>query len=182
MEMNRPEIRIHTWTAAMLGFLHPRYRAAFMHMPLANRTAFLLLVLAGLLDGARAESGLPLAELVIESQRIQVEVAGTPAAQVSGLMHRKVLPEHRGMLFAYAESGALCMWMKNTLIPLSVAFIDAEARIINIEDMQPGTRDLHCASRPAQYALEMNRGWFRNNGIKSGDTVSGLENLPGGKK
>ncbi len=151
-------------------------RKNFLHPPALS------LLLAGTAGAVQAQAPLPFIELGVGAQRIQAEVASTPATHVSGLMQRKALPERQGMLFAHAESGKLCMWMKNTLIPLSVAFIDAQGRILNIEDMQPGTRDLHCASSPAQYALEMNIDWFRANNVGSGDTVRGLENLPGGKK
>lgn len=145
-------------------------------MPPVLRPAIFLL-LAGLQAGACARGSLPLAELRIESQRIRVEVAATPAARHAGLMHRKSLPQQRGMLFVNPDSDTRCMWMKNTLIPLSVAFIDKEGRILNIEDMQPNTRDYHCSVLPAQYALEMNLGWFRDNGIETGDKVNGLEKL-----
>jgi len=70
------------------------------------------------------------------------------------------------------------MWMKNTLLPLSVAFVDARGRVINIEDMQPHTTDNHCAAGPARFALEMNLGWFAERGIKAGDTLRGFDRLP----
>lgn len=72
------------------------------------------------------------------------------------------------------------MWMKNTFLPLSVAFVDAQGRIINIEDMQPHSEDNHCAAAPARFALEMNQGWFRERGIKPGDTLRGFDRLPSG--
>jgi len=78
------------------------------------------------------------------------------------------------MLFIFDESTQHCMWMKNTLIALSVAFIDASGTITNIADMQPQTEDSHCASRPARYALEMNRGWFASKGIKPGSRIGGI--------
>ena len=147
-------------------------------MQLAVRSALLLLH-AGMAAAVHAQGSLPLAELGINAKRIKVEIAHTPAARQTGLMHRTALPEHQGMLFAYPDSETRCMWMKNTLIPLSVAFIDARGRILNIEDMQPKTRDYHCSTGSVQFSLEMNLGWFRTNGAQAGDKVQGLESLPG---
>jgi uncharacterized membrane protein (UPF0127 family) len=93
---------------------------------------------------------------------IQAEVAGTPQTRQIGLMQRKSMPIGAGMLFLFDESRTHCMWMKNTLIPLSVAFIDERGRIVNIADMQPLDETSHCASRPARFALEMNQGWLRS--------------------
>lgn len=106
---------------------------------------------------------------------IQAEVAGTPAARSQGLMRRKAMAQGAGMLFLFDESAAHCMWMKNTLIPLSVAFIDERGQIVNIADMQPLDETSHCASRPARYALEMNQGWFKKRGIVAGARIQGLE-------
>ncbi len=106
---------------------------------------------------------------------IQAEVAATPATRAQGLMRRKVMAPAAGMLFVFDESATHCMWMKNTLIPLSVAFIDARGRIVNIADMQPLNETSHCATRPARYALEMNQGWFKKRGIAAGAAIGGLE-------
>jgi len=106
---------------------------------------------------------------------IQAEVAGTPATRSQGLMQRKSMSQGAGMLFLFDESAAHCMWMKNTLIPLSVAFIDERGQIVNIADMQPLDETSHCASRPARYALEMNQGWFKKRGIAPGTLIQGLE-------
>lgn len=147
-------------------------------MPPFARSALSLLL--ALVWGCAWPQGMSLlAELGINAQRVYVEVARTPSERQTGLMHRKSLPAQQGMLFVYPHSDSHCMWMKNTLIPLSVAFIDESGRILNIEDMQPNTRDYHCATAPALYALEMNLGWFRSKGIHSGDKVRGLQRLPG---
>jgi uncharacterized membrane protein (UPF0127 family) len=138
-----------------------------------------LLSLIACQPGTTGAAGiLPLGELDIKSHRISVEVANTPDAQQTGLMHRKVLAQNRGMVFVNPDSEIRCMWMKNTLIPLSVAFIDEQGRILGIEDMQPHTRDHHCSKAPARFALEMNLGWFGRNNIQPGDTVRGLDRLP----
>ena len=105
---------------------------------------------------------------------IHAEVAATDAQREQGLMHRKSLPENNGMLFVFDRPARSCMWMKNTLIPLSVAFIDYDGTIVNIEEMAPLTTDSHCSAGWIRYALEMNAGWFRKNGLKPGSRISGL--------
>lgn len=85
------------------------------------------------------------------------------------------------MLFVFERRGLWGMWMKNTYIPLSVAFIDDDGRIVNIEDMQPHTEDAHNAAAPVRYALEVNLGWFAKRGIKAGAKVEGLRQVPPAK-
>jgi uncharacterized protein len=106
--------------------------------------------------------------------RIRAEVAADYGSRMTGLMHRPSMPQGSGMLFIFDEASVHCMWMKNTLIPLSVAFIDESGRILNIENMTPHSEQSHCASRPARYALEMNRGWFESRGIKPGIRIGGI--------
>ena len=118
---------------------------------------------------------LPQVGLSIGQHKLSAEVANTDATRSTGLMHRRMMPESRGMLFIFPDVAFHGMWMMNTYLPLSVAFIDREGRITNIEDMEPHTQNTHTAKRPAKYALEMNQGWFRKRGIKPGDKVDGLE-------
>jgi len=132
---------------------------------------YLLLLLAA--TSALAQD-LPVVQLSAGMHLIRAEVASDFSTRARGLMHRTSLPPNGGMLFIFDEAGAQCMWMKNTLIPLSVAFIDDGGTIINIADMRPQTEDSHCASRPARYALEMNRGWFTARGIKPGMRLGGI--------
>ncbi len=127
-----------------------------------------------------ADVAMPLAELGAGMYRIQAEVAHTPQTRQLGLMNRKAMPVQHGMVFVFTQDATHCMWMKNTFLPLSVAFVDAQGRIINIEDMQPHSEDNHCAAAPARFALEMNQGWFRERGIKPGDTLRGFDRLPSG--
>jgi uncharacterized protein len=122
-----------------------------------------------------ARARLPEITLAVTGHKLTVEVAGTDRARMQGLMHRRILPDDRGMLFVFTEAGLHGMWMMNTYIPLSVAFLDERGVIINIADMEPHTRDTHSAARPAKYALEVNRGWFRKRGIKAGARVEGIE-------
>jgi uncharacterized membrane protein (UPF0127 family) len=93
-------------------------------------------------------------------------------------MHRRMLPENRGMLFVFREPAQQSFWMMNTYIPLSIAFIDERGAILNIADMKPLTTDPHPSAGPAKYALEMNQGWFAKRGIKRGAVVQGLHKAP----
>jgi len=110
-----------------------------------------------------------------------IEIATTDQERALGLMFRRSLPENAGMLFLYDRPQPATMWMKNTLIGLSVAFIDKRGRIINIEDMEPQTEEAHAARAPAAFALEVNQGWFKKRGIKAGDRIEGLEKIPKSK-
>ncbi|MGH8691062.1 MAG: DUF192 domain-containing protein [Burkholderiales bacterium] len=138
--------------------------------------AVLILLLACCAAAAKAE--LPVAELSAGMYVIRAEVADNFPARTQGLMHRESLAQNAGMLFVFDEAGIHCMWMKNTLIPLSVAFLDEGGAIVNIADMQPRSENSHCAARPVRYALEMNKGWFAQRGIKAGTRLRGLEKLP----
>lgn len=135
----------------------------------------LWLALYGTLTGAQQ---LPLMELTAGFHRIEAEVAANNAARMQGLMQRKSMATQRGMLFVFDRDAQHCMWMKNTYLPLSVAFIDEQGRILNIEDMQPQSEDNHCAAKPARFALEMNVGWFAQRGIKRGDRIGGIDKAP----
>ena len=117
-------------------------------------------------------------DLSIGLYRIQAEVAATQKTRMTGLMHRTEMAAGAGMLFVFTERQKHCMWMRNTLIPLSVAFIDEQGVIINIEDMQAQTDTAHCAGRPARYALETNVGWFAARKIAAGTRIVGLERAP----
>ncbi|MDR1424089.1 MAG: DUF192 domain-containing protein [Azoarcus sp.] len=140
-----------------------------------------VLAWAALLWAGAAGAEMSQAELTLGKTRLSLEVAASEADRQVGLMYRTSLPEARGMVFVFASDLRICMWMRNTLIPLSVAFLDKNGRVINIEEMAPQTEDNHCSSRPARYALEVNRGWFGRHGIKAGDTVEGVVALPPGR-
>lgn len=116
--------------------------------------------------------------LYVLDQRVDVEVAATRADRVRGLSRRQTLLENRGMLFVFRDVALHVMWMRDTHIPLSVAFLDEQGVIINIEDMAPDTLDRHRASQPAKYVLEVNRGWFDRHGVKPGMRVEGIEQAP----
>jgi uncharacterized membrane protein (UPF0127 family) len=113
--------------------------------------------------------------------RIEAEVAATFDSRMAGLMKRTVMAPQRGMLFVFPEAAKHCMWMRNTLLPLSVAFLDEQGKIINVEDMQPQSDDNHCAAKPARYALEMNLGWFKSRGLGAGFPITGIDKAPSGR-
>ncbi len=117
---------------------------------------------------------LPTAQLQIGPHTVQAEVAATEASRSYGLMNRASLPPDHGMLFVFESVGMPCFWMKNTPLPLSIAFLDTSGRIVNIADMQPYSLDNHCPTGPIAYALEMEQGWFRQRQIKAGSVVTNL--------
>lgn len=125
-----------------------------------------------------AQNAMPLMELSAGMHRIEAEVAANQQNRMVGLMNRKAMAPQRGMLFVFPQQNTHCMWMRNTLIPLSVAFLDEDGIIINIENMQPQTEDNHCAKVPARYALEMNLGWFAQRGISPGAKLKGIDKAP----
>ncbi len=137
-------------------------------------------VLAGLLASgmAWAQQSMPVMELTAGIHRIEAEVASNQENRMVGLMRREVMAQQHGMLFVFPELNTHCMWMKNTLLPLSVAFLDEDGVIINVEDMKPQTEDNHCARRPARFALEMNQGWFAKRGLGPGTKLNGLTKAP----
>jgi len=142
---------------------------------LALRAILLLLVLT-----AVSVSAAPLAtiELAIKGHKLVAEIAATEATRTTGLMNRFSLQPDHGMLFIFSEPQPLAFWMRNTYVPLSIAFIGADGRIVNIDDMAPRTENTHPSRGLALYALEMKKGWFAERGIGPGDPVSGLDKAP----
>lgn len=123
----------------------------------------------------------PTIELSAGMHRIEAEVANTNADRATGLMNRPSMPMQRGMLFVFPEAGVQCFWMKNTLIPLSIAFLDDVGKIVQIADMQPQSLDNHCSAKPVRFALEMNAGWFRSRGLAPGMKINGVDKAPPGR-
>ncbi|MEG0820299.1 MAG: DUF192 domain-containing protein [Burkholderiaceae bacterium] len=120
---------------------------------------------------------LPIRQISAGMHLIKAEVAASDPTRQRGLMFREVLPPNGGMLFVFDEKMRQCMWMRNTLIPLSVAFVADDGTILNIEDMEPRTEDSHCSKAPVRFALEMSKGWFSAKGIKTGAKLGGLPTL-----
>ncbi|MBS0592522.1 MAG: DUF192 domain-containing protein [Proteobacteria bacterium] len=104
---------------------------------------------------------------------IRAEVARTPQQTSTGMMFRREMGANEGMLFVFNDLEPRCFWMKNTLLPLSIAFIDDDGRITDLADMQPLSEQNHCSSRAVRFALEMNQGWFAKRGIKPGFKLKG---------
>ena len=123
---------------------------------------------------AFADVSFKTATVKVASHPLKVELAADEPQRMQGLMYRKSMGKEEGMLFVFDEPAYHSMWMKNTLIPLSVAFIDKDGVILNILDMEPQTLDSHMAAGPAVYALETNKGWFAAKKVKPGDKVTGL--------
>ena len=145
--------------------------------------SLLLSLLLGLASAStnaqnQPQLNLPRTTLSIGFHQLQVQVAATPEQQATGLMFRTDMPAHEGMLFVFPQDERHCMWMKNTFVPLSVAFIDDKGRIVSIHDMEPQTENSHCAATNARYALEMAKGWFRGKGISAGALVGGIDKAP----
>ena len=116
---------------------------------------------------------LPTVRLGAGIHNIQAQLAQTPEQRATGLMFRSSMGTNEGMLFAFEAPATQCFWMKNTLLPLSAAFIADNGTVINIEDMKPQTLDSHCSKQPVRFVLEMNQGWFAKRGIKPGSKLSG---------
>ena len=105
--------------------------------------------------------------------QIDAQVALTPQERQTGLMFRREMPQHEGMLFVFEEPAVQCFWMKNTLIPLTAAFVADDGTIVNLADMKPQTTDSHCSKQPVRFVLEMNQGWFARKNIQAGFRLRG---------
>lgn len=134
----------------------------------------LLLLFACAVSAAQEEAQtLPAIRLNAGLYNIQAEVAQTPDERATGLMFRKTMGANSGMLFVFEQPATQCFWMKNTLLPLSIAFIADDGSIVNFADMKPQVLDSHCSAKPVRFALEMNQGWFAKRGIKAGTKLQG---------
>ena len=132
----------------------------------------LLLLLGNAL--AQTPQRLPTVALRAGMHQVQAMVAQTPGQREIGLMHRAEMAQHEGMLFVFEEAATQCFWMRNTPLPLSIAFLADDGRIVNVREMQPfDERSQHCSAEPVRYALEMNQGWFAKRGLKSGTKLAG---------
>jgi uncharacterized membrane protein (UPF0127 family) len=150
-------------------------RSRFRHVLGLTRVLGVMFVAAAM-HATAAE--LPTTTLTIGNHKLTAEIAATPAQREVGLMNRFSLKPDSGMLFVFERAEPLSFWMHNTYVALSIAFISADGRILNIEDMKPQTDDPHWSKGAALYALEMKKGWFAERGIAAGDRVDGLGKLP----
>ena len=136
----------------------------------------LLAAVAAVSTLAAAQDGpqkLPAITLNAGIHNIRAEVAQTPEERATGLMFRQTMPAQDGMLFVFEQPATQCFWMKNTLLPLSVAFVADDGTIVNLDDMKPQTLDSHCSTKPVRFVLEMNQGWFAKRGLKAGTKLQG---------
>ena len=140
------------------------------------------LLIAGLITLAAAlpasaqnqpQMNLQRVEITAGMHRIDAQVAIAPQERQTGMMHRKEMPAHEGMLFVFEQPATQCFWMKNTLLPLTAAFVADDGTIVNLADMKPQTEDSHCSAKPVRYVLEMNQGWFAKKTIKAGSKLAG---------
>jgi uncharacterized protein len=134
-------------------------------------------VMVGLCTSIAAQTGpqmqLPRAQLSAGMHLLNVQLAQTPEQRQIGLMFRKEMPQHEGMLFVFEQAATQCFWMRNTLIPLTAAFVADDGTIVNLADMKPQSDDSHCSTQPVRFVLEMNAGWFAKRQIKAGYKLSG---------
>ena len=148
----------------------------------AMKRALLTLLFSGLALAASAQdtpqTNLPRIKLQAGMHQIDTQVAQTEAQRQTGLMFRKEMPQHEGMLFVFEQPATQCFWMKNTLLPLTAAFLADDGTIVNLVDMKPQTTDSHCSEKPVRFVLEMNQGWFAKKGLKTGSRLSGAAFKP----
>ena len=116
---------------------------------------------------------LPRARLQAGMYQIDAQLAMTPDERQTGLMFRQEMPQHEGMLFVFEQPSEQCFWMKNTLLPLTAAFVADDGTIVNLADMKPQTTDSHCSAKPVRFVLEMNQGWFAKRSINAGYKLLG---------
>ena len=131
------------------------------------------LLWAGTASAQDGPQRLPAIRLTAGMHLIQAELAQSPDERSTGLMFRTAMGANEGMLFAFEQAGTQCFWMKNTLLPLSVAFVADDGSVVNIDEMKPQTLNSHCSTRPVRFVLEMNEGWFAKRGIKAGARLQG---------
>jgi uncharacterized protein len=151
-----------------------------MSRSITMRTVFsLALALFASIAGAQeGPQSLPKIKLTAGMHVLDVEVAQRPQEHQIGLMFRKTMPTNDGMIFIFDHASQQCFWMKNTLLPLSVAFIADDGTIVNLDDMAPQTLDSHCSTKEVRFVLEMNEGWFAKRGIKAGSKLRGQPFTP----
>jgi len=121
----------------------------------------------------QAQTNLPRVQLQAGMFQIDAQVAATPKQREVGLMFRQDMATHEGMLFVFEQPQKQCFWMKNTLLPLTAAFVEEDGTIVNLADMKPQSTESHCSDKPVRFVLEMNQGWFAKRGLKKGFKLKG---------
>lgn len=154
-----------------------------LRLPSVLSTVLALSALLGFGSLASAQDGSPQmnlrrTDLTAGMYRIDTQLAVTPQQREIGLMFRKEMPQQEGMLFVFEQAGVQCFWMRNTLLPLTAAFVADDGTIVNLADMKPQSDDSHCSAKPVRFVLEMNQGWFAKRGIKAGAKLGGAPFAP----
>lgn len=147
-------------------------------MTLVKLFAAFALVLSSTAALAEQPQRLPMTELRAGMHRVMAQVAQTDQQRAIGLMHVKEMPQHEGMLFVFQQPGTQCFWMRNTLLPLSIAFLTDDGAIVNVAEMKALDETSHCSAKPVRFALEMNTGWFAKKGLKAGSKLTGAPFKP----
>jgi len=149
------------------------HRTRTMNRRLASLFCLLALSARPAWPQDQPQTQLPRVSLSAGMHLINAQVAVTPEQRSIGLMHRQEMPTNEGMLFAFEQAGVQCFWMKNTLLPLTAAFVADDGTIVNLANMKPQTLDSHCSAQPVRFVLEMNQGWFAKRGIQAGAKLGG---------
>lgn len=157
-------------TSKFSRFVVPHSPTAWFYRPLALAALVVPLYAAAQMG---PQLDLPRAKLSAGMHLVDAQIARTPEQRQIGLMMRKEMPQQEGMIFVFEQATRQCFWMKNTLLPLTAAFVADDGRIVNLADMKPQTEEAHCSDEPVRYVLEMNKGWFAKKGIKPGSKLSG---------
>jgi uncharacterized membrane protein (UPF0127 family) len=143
----------------------------FVALPALSAFMALFLVLPA--QAQEPQLDLRRVKLTAGMYQIDTQLAMTPQQREVGLMFRKEMPQAEGMLFIFEQPATQCFWMKNTILPLTAAFVADDGRIVNLADMKPQTEDSHCSEEPVRYVLEMNQGWFAKKNLKKGNKLVG---------
>jgi uncharacterized membrane protein (UPF0127 family) len=153
-------------------------RAALLRENGGMKKILSILFVCALVSAAQAQGSpqrdLPRTKISAGMYLIDTQVAATPEQREIGLMFRQQMPQGEGMLFVFERPGEQCFWMKNTILPLTAAFVADDGTIVNLEDMKPQTTDSHCSAKPVRFVLEMNQGWFQKKGLKAGVKLGGV--------
>ena len=146
---------------------------SMMNTALSTLAALVLAAAAAPICAQEPQTNLPRVTLSAGMHQIDAQVAQTVEQRTTGLMHRKEMPQHEGMLFVFERPTIQCFWMKDTLLPLSVAFVADDGTVVNLADMKPLALDSHCSEKPVRFVLEMNQGWFAKKSVKPGTKLAG---------
>jgi uncharacterized protein len=152
--------------------LRPIYPVRFSTATLHSLVVTLAFSVCAMAQDA-PQMNLPRVKLSAGMHLIDAQVAQTGQQRQTGLMFRREMPQHEGMLFVFEQPATQCFWMKNTLLPLTAAFVADDGTIVNLADMKPQTEDSHCSTQPVRYVLEMNQGWFAKKNLKAGTKLGG---------